>query len=186
VRHADREADRQAGYRRDLKDGVWEGQTTQQEPVELNLVAGGRALVSLAGPGPGGAKEYAFGLAPSNDNDACSYEHLQPGVRNRERSFLERGHAPRRRGGAVRSIHARQRRHRRVLELQEACPQESWTAGWSFNPSSDRSAPAAGTVVAGPRAGTACDDDDGDGSRWLGLGQRAAHEQIDAASAPAR
>jgi hypothetical protein len=122
------------GHRRALKEGVWQGQTIQQEPVELSVVAGGRALLAPVGPGPGGAKEYAFGLAPSTANDACSYNVSYPLFVAADGTF---SNAATHRGDEA-VLSGRFTRPTAITgqfsNLQEACPQESWAASWSFSP----------------------------------------------------
>jgi hypothetical protein len=61
------------GHRPTVRDGIWEGQTNQSEPVQLNVVAGGRALTSPDALGPGGTQFYAFEVAGSSSADLCSY-----------------------------------------------------------------------------------------------------------------
>jgi hypothetical protein len=61
------------GHRRTVRDGIWEGETNESEPVQLNVVAGGRALTSPDALGPGGTEFYAFEVAGSSDTDLCSY-----------------------------------------------------------------------------------------------------------------
>jgi hypothetical protein len=122
------------GHRRALKEGIWGGQTTLQEPVELNVVAGGRALVNAAGPGPGGAKEYAFAIAPSNGNDACSYDVNFPMFIGSDGSF---SNALTHRGDEA-VLSGRFTKANAITggfsNLEESCPEESWSAKWSFSP----------------------------------------------------
>lgn len=58
------------GHRRVIKDGVWLGKTASSEPVEFNVVAGGRALVT-----PSklvlGQTDYAFQVQPASVGDNC-------------------------------------------------------------------------------------------------------------------
>jgi hypothetical protein len=122
------------GRRRALKEGVWQGATTEQEPVELNVVAGGRALVSPVGPGPGGAKEYAFGLAPASGNDACSYTISYPIFVAPDGTF---SNAATLRGDEA-VLSGRFSRSTAITgqfsNLAEGCGQEGWSARWSFSP----------------------------------------------------
>jgi hypothetical protein len=122
------------GHRRALKEGIWTGLSIQQEPVQLSVVAGGRALQPLAGPGPGGAKEYAFGLAPSSGNDPCSYDVGFPVFVGADGAFSNAG--TRRGDEAV--LSGRFTRPTAITgefeNLAEGCGQESWSAKWSFSP----------------------------------------------------
>lgn len=122
------------GHRRALKEGLWAGETTEQEPVELSVVAGGRALASPVGPGPGGAKEYAFGIAPSSGNDACSYDISYPVFIAPNGTFSNavtlRGDEAVLSGGFTRAAAI----SGQFSNLAEGCGKESWSARWSFSP----------------------------------------------------
>lgn len=61
------------GHRRAVRDGIWEGETNESEPVQLNVVAGGRALTAPDELGPGGTQFYAFEVSGDSDDDLCSY-----------------------------------------------------------------------------------------------------------------
>jgi hypothetical protein len=122
------------GHRRALKEGIWAGSTVQQEPVELSVVAGGRALSSPVGPGPGGGKEFAFGLAPSTGNDPCSYDIDVPVFVPADGTF---SNADTRRGdeAVLSGQFSRATAIKGQFEnLAEGCGQESWSASWSFSP----------------------------------------------------
>jgi hypothetical protein len=58
------------GHRRAVKDGVWLGKTASSEPVEFNVVAGGRALVTPSALVLG-QTDYAFQLQPASGGDNC-------------------------------------------------------------------------------------------------------------------
>jgi hypothetical protein len=122
------------GHRRALKEGIWTGQSTQQEPVQLSVVAGGRALEPLAGPGPGGAKEYAFGLAPSTNNDPCSYDVGFPMFVGADGTFSNAGTLR----GDEAVLSGRFTRFTAITgefqNLAEGCGKESWSAKWAFSP----------------------------------------------------
>jgi hypothetical protein len=122
------------GHRATRKDGIWEGQSSQQEPIELSVVAGGRALEAPVGPGPGGAKEYAFQLAPANANDACTYQITYPLFVAANGTF---SNAATRLGDEA-VLSGRFTRAGSVAgqfsNLEESCSQESWNASWQFAP----------------------------------------------------
>jgi hypothetical protein len=122
------------GHRRALKQGIWAGTTVEQEPVELSVVAGGRALSSPVGPGPGGGKEFAFGLAAANGNDPCSYDIDVPMFIPADGGFSNAG--TRRGDEAV--LSGQFSRATKITgqfeNLAEGCGQESWSADWSFSP----------------------------------------------------
>jgi hypothetical protein len=119
-----------AGHRKTLKTGIWEGQTAQSEPVEMNVVAGGRALVSPTGLGPGGTKFYAFQIASSSASDSCAYKIDYPVFLNSNGTF---SNADTRLGdeavlsaafGALTHVSGQ------FSNLAESCPPESWSASW--------------------------------------------------------
>jgi hypothetical protein len=56
------------GARRALEDGVWIGLSQNNEPIELHVVAGGRALVTSV---VHGSKAYAFQIQPESSLDDC-------------------------------------------------------------------------------------------------------------------
>ncbi len=60
----------QPGHRRVVKDGIWLGKTASSEPVEFNVVAGGRALVTPSALVQG-QTDYAFQLQPASAGDNC-------------------------------------------------------------------------------------------------------------------
>lgn len=55
-------------HRRAIKDGVWTGSTQNNEPVELNVVAGGRALATAT---VSSGTVYAFEVRPESQQDDC-------------------------------------------------------------------------------------------------------------------
>lgn len=120
------------GHRRPLKDGIWQGHSATSEPIELSVVAGGRALQAPVGPGPGGAKEYAFQLAGPSSSDACAYQITSPLFIAPNGSF---SNAATRLGDEA-VVSGRFTRARRAAgsfsNLAEACSQERWSAGWGF------------------------------------------------------
>jgi hypothetical protein len=118
------------GHRRFLKAGIWEGQTALQEPVEMNVVAGGRALVSPTDLGPGGIKYYAFEIAADSSSDACAYKISYPVFLNPDDTF---SNSVTRLGDEAvvsgtftgdASIGGE------FSNAEESCPQENWTANW--------------------------------------------------------
>jgi hypothetical protein len=121
------------GHRAAHKNGIWEGQSSQQEPTELSVVAGGRALEAPVGAGPGGTREYAFQLAPSNANDACAYQITYPlfvaanGTFSNAATRLGDEAVLSGRFTGAGSVAGQ------FSNLEESCPQEGWNASWRFN-----------------------------------------------------
>jgi hypothetical protein len=63
------------GYRRKVSDGIWRGQTVTGEPVQFDVAADGRALVTPAGISlPASQSRYAFQVASSGPGDLCPYQ----------------------------------------------------------------------------------------------------------------
>jgi hypothetical protein len=122
------------GHRRALTNGIWQGHSTTSEPIELSVVAGGRALEAPTGPGPGGAKEYAFQLASASSSDACAYQVASPLFVAANGTF---SNAAARLGDEA-VLSGRFTKARRASgafsNLAEGCSQERWSAGWSFKP----------------------------------------------------
>jgi hypothetical protein len=120
------------GHRRSLKNGIWQGHSATSEPIELSVVAGGRALEAPTGPGPGGAREYAFQLASASGSDACAYQVTSPLFVAANGAF---SNAATRLGDEA-VLSGRFTRARRAAgefsNLAEGCSQERWSAGWSF------------------------------------------------------
>jgi hypothetical protein len=120
------------GHRTALKDGLWEGQTAQQEPVELSVVAGGRALESPTGPGPGGVQDYAFQVAGNSSTDPCAYEVSSPLFIRPNSSFsnsaIQLGDDAEISG---KFTGGRSASGEFSYEAQ-SCISESWSASWNF------------------------------------------------------
>jgi len=57
------------GHRRAIKNGVWFGKLVLGEPVEFNVVAGGRALQSTVIKG---VTDFAFQVEPATQFDRCA------------------------------------------------------------------------------------------------------------------
>lgn len=119
------------GHRRQLKDGIWQGQSAQQEPVQLNVVAGGRALETPLGTTPSGSKAFSFQLTSSGGADPCAYEIAYPLLIGADGSFSN--DATRLGDEAV--VSGRFTGARKVKgkfsNLEESCGLESWSAALS-------------------------------------------------------
>lgn len=118
------------GHRSALHDGLWEGQSAEQQPVELDVVAGGRALKSPLGAGPTGTKEYAFGLAGSSSSDFCAYQMNYQVFIPAGGSF---SNAATRLGDEAvvnGKFTGTQSASGSFSNLAEGCSQESWSASW--------------------------------------------------------
>ena len=59
------------GHRLAVKDGVWLGKTVSSEPVQFNVVAGGRALVTPSALVQG-QSNVAFQIEPASAGDNCT------------------------------------------------------------------------------------------------------------------
>lgn len=119
------------GERKALKDGLWEGKTDQQEPVELNVVAGGRALESPVGPGPGGVQDYAFQVAGNSSTDPCAYDISSPLFIKPNRSFSNSLIALGDDAQISGKFAGKSASGQFSYEAQSCIP-ESWSASWSF------------------------------------------------------
>jgi hypothetical protein len=119
------------GRRPALKQGLWQGPSASSEPVELSVVAGGRALESPDAPGPGGVKEFAFQVASSNASDACAYQISYPLFIGSDGSF---SNAATRLGdeAVLSGAFTGKSVSGSFSDLEESCAQESWSASWGF------------------------------------------------------
>lgn len=119
------------GHRRAVRDGIWEGQTDESEPVELNVVAGGRALTSPSALGPGGTQFYSFEVADSSGTDACGYTLSSPLLLAPNGSFTN---APIQLGddAVVTGKLSNRRWSGQFSNQAEGCPPDSWSATWAF------------------------------------------------------
>jgi hypothetical protein len=119
------------GHRRTVRDGIWEGRTAEQELVQLNVVAGGRALSSPAALGPGGTQFYAFEVADSSGSDACGYTLSSPLLVAPNGSFTnsltQLGDDAVVTGGLSGRKWSGQ-----FSNESEGCAPQSWSATWAF------------------------------------------------------
>jgi hypothetical protein len=118
------------GHRRPVRDGIWEGRTAEQEPVELSVVAGGRALTSPRALGPGGTQFYAFGIGDNSSTDACGYQISDPLLLSPNGGF---SNAATRLGDEASVSGAPAGKHSfsgQFSNLEEACSPQSWSASW--------------------------------------------------------
>jgi hypothetical protein len=118
------------GHRRSVRDGIWEGKTAQQEPVQLNVVAGGRALTSPRALGPGGTQFYAFQIGDSSSTDACGYQISYPLLLSPNGSF---SNAVTRLGDEASLSGAPSGKHSfsgQFSNPEEACSPQSWSASF--------------------------------------------------------
>jgi hypothetical protein len=120
------------GHRKALKDGVWEGQTAEQEPVELNIVAGGRALLSPTGLGPGGTKFYAFEIAGNSSTDSCGYQISYPMFLSPDGSFSNGATRLGDEADVSASFSGPHSVSGEFSNLEESCAQQSWSASWDL------------------------------------------------------
>lgn len=120
--------------RRALTNGVFEGSSVQQEAVELSVVAGGRALMAPAAPGPGGVTEYPFQLAAGNPDDSCAYQLPGPLFIAPNGSFSNAALQL----GDEASVSGRFTGTRTVSgsfsNPGQSCSAEGWSARWAFTP----------------------------------------------------
>jgi hypothetical protein len=119
------------GHRRTVRDGIWEGRTAESELVELNVVAGGRALTSPSTLGPGGTQFYAFEVANSSGTDACGYTLSSPLLLAANGSFTN---APAQLGddAVVTGAFSKRSWSGQFSNQAEACAPQSWSATWAF------------------------------------------------------
>jgi hypothetical protein len=118
------------GHRRSVRDGIWEGTTAEQEPVQLSVDAGGRALTSPRALGPGGSQFYAFDIGDSNSNDACGYQISYPLLLSPNGSF---SNASTRLGDEAEvsaTFSSKRSFSGRFTNLEEGCSPQSWSASW--------------------------------------------------------
>jgi hypothetical protein len=118
------------GHRTSPADGIWEGTTAEQEPVQLNVVAGGRALTSPRALGSGGTRFYAFEIGDSNSTDACGYQISYPLLLSPNGTF---SNAATRLGDEAELSAKFSARHSfsgQFTNLEEGCSQQSWSASW--------------------------------------------------------
>lgn len=115
--------------RRALKDGLYEGRSDHSQPVELDLVAGGRVLETSSRIGPGGVAEDAFSLSGANASDPCGDTITSPLFIAPDGSFTNAAH---RQGDDVvltgRLTRARGRGQ--YSNMAENCSLEGWSASW--------------------------------------------------------
>jgi hypothetical protein len=119
------------GHRHAVRDGIWEGRTAESEPVELNVVAGGRALTSPSTLGPGGTQFYSFEVADSSGNDACGYTLSSPLLLAANGSFTN---APIQLGddAVVTGAFSKRSWSGEFSNGPEGCAPQSWSATWAF------------------------------------------------------
>jgi hypothetical protein len=119
-------------HRRTVRDGIWEGQTNESEPVQLNVVAGGRALTSPDALGPGGTEFYAFEVAGDSSEDLCSYTLSSSLLLSANGSFsnslVTLGDDADVSGGFSKHSVSGQ-----FSNQGEGCPADGWSAKWAFS-----------------------------------------------------
>jgi hypothetical protein len=120
------------GHRKTVRDGIWEGQTAENEPVELNVVAGGRALTSPDALGPGGTQFYAFEVAGDSSADLCSYTLSSSLLLSPNGSFTN-SLATLGDDADVTGAFSTHSVSGQFSNQGEGCPADGWSAKWAFS-----------------------------------------------------